>query len=72
MCLIFPTISSKIKVNWNTWIYSEYGTYGQFQGKYDKIRITRLTGYMEVKVENKKEVHIYIVWALQYMYDNLL
>ena len=34
--------------------------------------MTLETSYMEVKVKIKLEVHIYIMWALQYMHDNLL
>ena len=30
------------------------------------------TGQMDVKVKTKWEVHIYIMWELQYIYDNLL
>ena len=30
------------------------------------------TGYVEVMVKTKYGVHIYIMWAFQYMHDNLL
>ena len=30
------------------------------------------TGKIEVKVKTKQELQIYIMWALQYIHDNLL
>ena len=37
-----------------------------------KLNMTSGAGYMEVNVNTKSEVHIYVMLALQCMHDNLL